>query len=70
MMILDVANQDDEDIMSLRTAHEIALALCSMCVRGYYKQGGTTPVGPRGVVRISVYGTEPMTEVNTDPAAS
>ena len=70
MMILDVANQDDEDIMSLRTAHEIALALCSMCVGGYYKQGGTTPVGPRGLVRISVYGTEPMTEENTDPAAS
>ena len=70
MMILDVANQHDEDIMSLQTTHEIALALCSMCVGGYYKQGGTTPVGPRGVVRISVYGTEPLTEENTDPAAS
>ena len=70
MMIVDVANQHDEDIMSLGTTHEIALALCSMCVGGYYKQGGTTPVGPRGVVRISVYGTGPMTEENTDPAAS
>ena len=70
MMVLDVANQHDEDIMSLRTTHEIALALCSMCVGGYYKYGGTTPVGPRGVVRISVYGTGPMIEGNTDPAAS
>ena len=69
-MVLDVANQHDEDIMSLQTTHEIALALCSMCVGGYYKQGGTTPVGPRGVVRISVYGTEPMTEENMDPAPS
>ena len=70
MMILDVANQHDEDIMSLRTTHDIALALCTLCVGGYYKQGGTTPVWPRGVVRISVYGTEPMTEENTEPAAS
>ena len=45
MMILDVASQHDEDIMSLRTTHGIALALCSMCVGGYYKEGGTTPVG-------------------------
>ena len=69
-MVLDVTNQHDEDIMSLQTTHGIALALCSMCVGGYYKQGGTTPVGPRGVVRIFVYGTEPFTEENTDPGAS
>lgn len=57
MMTLDVLNQDDEDIMRIKDVHELALALCKMCVRDYYRCGGTTPVGPKGMVHISVYAT-------------
>ena len=61
MMTLDVLIEDDEDIMCVQAVHEIALILCRMCVGGYYRYGGRTPVGPRGVVYISVYGTTPVT---------
>ena len=68
-MVLNVLNEDDEDIMFIQDAHEIALALCRLCVSGYYRCGGTTPVGPRGVVYISVYGTTPITIEAAGPAA-
>lgn len=61
MLTLDVLNQDDEDIMCIEEVHRIALALCKICVREYYRCGGTRPVGPRGVVQISVYATGPDT---------
>ena len=67
---LDVLNEGDEEIMSVQDAHEIAIALCRICVSGYYKYGGRTPVGPRGVVYISVYGTTPITVETMGPAAS
>ena len=62
LMSLDVLREDDEDIMCVRDAHESALTLCRMCVGGYYRHGGSTPVGRRGVVYISVYGTTPVTD--------
>ena len=67
---LDVLNEGDEEIMSIQDAHEIAIALCRICVSGYYRYGGRTPVGPRGVVYISVYGTTPVTVEAIGPAAS
>lgn len=60
MIDLDVLDEDEEDIMSIREAHEIASALCRVCVSGFYRYGGRTPVGPRGVVYVSVYGTTPV----------
>ena len=70
LISLDVLNEGDEEIMSIQDAHEIAIALCRICVRGYYRYGGRTPVGPRGVVYISVYGTTPVTVEAIGPAAS
>ena len=70
LMSLDVLNNDDEEVMSIQDANEIATALCRVCVRGYYRYGGTTPVGPRRVVHISVYGTTPVTVGAIRPAAS
>lgn len=61
MMSVDVLNKDDVDIMCIQDVHAIALALCRICVRGYYKYGGRTPVGPRAVVYISVYATTTIT---------
>ena len=61
ILALDVLDEDEEDILSIREAREIASALCRICVRGYYRYGGRTPVGPRGVVYIAVYGTAPNT---------
>lgn len=69
MIALDVIDQDDEDIMRVTDAHERALVLCRMCADGYYKHGGRTPVGPREVVYISVYGTTPVTVKAADRAA-
>lgn len=66
-MTLNVLNENDEDTMCVGEAHEIALALCRMCVSGYYRYGGRTPVGPRGVVYISVYATGPVTVGATGP---
>ena len=60
-MTLDVLDKNDEDIMCVREAHDIALALCRVCASGYYRYGGRTPVGPRGVVYITVYATGPVT---------
>ena len=70
MMTLDVLEVDDEDIMCIQAVHEIALVLCRMCVGGYYRYGGRTPVGPRGVVYISVYGTTPVTDEAAGPATA
>lgn len=70
MMTLDVLKEDDEDIMYLQAVHEIALVLCRMCVGGYYRYGGRTPVGPRGVVYISVYGTTPVADEAAGPATA
>ena len=61
MMALDVLDKNDEDIMCIRETHDVALALCRICVSGYYRYGGRTPVGPRQVVYISVYATGPAT---------
>ena len=68
VMTLDVVNDDDDDIMRIQEARGIALALCRMCVGGYYRYGGRTPVGPRGVVFISVYGTAPLAVNAAGPA--
>ena len=70
LMSLNVLNEGDEEIMSIQDAHEIAIALCRLCVSGYYRYGGRTPVGPRGVVYISVYGTTPVTVGAIGPVAS
>lgn len=70
LISLDVLNEGDEEVMSIQDAHEIATALCRICVGGYYKYGGRTPVGPRGVVYISVYGTTPIIIEAIGPAAS
>ena len=70
LISLDVLNEGDEEIMSIQDAHEIAIALCRICVSGYYRYGGRTPVGPRGVVYISVFGTTPVTVEAIGPAAS
>ncbi|CAD6589078.1 MAG: hypothetical protein ASARMPREDX12_003583 [Alectoria sarmentosa] len=70
VMGLDVLDKDDEDIIGSQDAHGIALALCTLCVKGYYRYGGKTPVGPRGVVQISVHGTMPLTVDAAGPAAS
>ena len=70
LLSLDVLNEGDEEIMSIQDAHEIAIALCRICVSGYYRYGGRTPVGPRGVVYISVYGTTPVPVEAVGPAAS
>ncbi|KAL9068030.1 MAG: hypothetical protein Q9161_006475 [Pseudevernia consocians] len=69
VMTMDVLNEDDEDIMCIQEPHGIAVALCRVCVSGYYRYGGRTPVGPRGVVYISVYGTTPITVEAAGPAA-
>lgn len=69
MMTLNVLNEDEEDIMYIRNAYEVALTLCRMCVGGYYRYGGETPVGPREVVYISVYGTTPTAVEASGPAA-
>lgn len=69
VMALDVLNDDDEDIIGIQDARGIALALCSNCVKGYYRYGGRTPVGPRGVVYISVYGTMPLSVGAASPVA-
>ena len=66
---LDVLNEGDEEIISIQDAHEIAIALCRICVSGYYRYGGRTPVGPRGVVYISVYGTKPVIVGANGPVA-
>ncbi|CAF9914042.1 MAG: hypothetical protein ALECFALPRED_009216 [Alectoria fallacina] len=70
VMGLDVLEEDDEDIIGLQDAHGIALALCTLCVKGYYRYGGKTPVGPRGVVQISVLGTMPLTVDAAGPVVS
>ena len=69
-MSVDVLNERDEEVMSIQDAHEIAVALCRICVSGYYRYGGRTPVGPRGVVYISVYGTTPVPVEAVGAAAS
>ena len=68
VMTLNVVNEHDEDIIVVQDARTIALALCRMCVGGYYRYGGRTPVGPRGVVWISVSGTRPGIVEATGPA--
>lgn len=68
VMTLNVVNEHDEDIIVVEDARTVALALCRTCVGGYYRYGGRTPVGPRGVVWISVYGTRPGTLKATGPA--
>ena len=60
LIVLDVLDECEEDIMTIRQADEIASALCRVCVSGFYRYGGRTPVGRRGVVYISVYGTTPI----------
>ena len=70
MMTVNVLNEDDEDIICLQDAHAIALALCRMCADGYYRYGGRTPVGARGVVFISVLGTRPLTIDATGSSAT
>lgn len=67
VMTLDVLDANEEDIMCFRETYDIALLLCTICVKGYYRYGGRTPVGPRGVVFISVYSTGPLTVGATDP---
>lgn len=69
VMTLNVLKDDDEDIMCIQDAYDLALALCRICASGYYRYGGRTPVGPRGVVYISVYGTTPVTIEAPGPAA-
>ena len=68
MVTLNVFSERDENVMCVQDARELASALCRICVGGYYRYGGRTPVGPR-VVYISVHGTTPGAVDATDPAA-
>lgn len=66
-MTLSVINEHDEDIINITTVHDTAITLCKSCVGGFFRYGGRTPVGPRGVVYVSVYGTRRMTVESVGP---